>query len=119
MLNPIIEMRRLHCKSYHELMQIAITEYGFCPNGSNISKVELITYIIALAAVRGDMGPLTSQETKSSNKRARFILDNDGDTYHVILTKEQIDFMDWCFKKSIDFSCAGAEEIKDVNWEIP
>ena len=119
MLNPIIEMRRLHCKSYHELMQIAITKYGFCPDGKQWSKVELITYIIAFAAVRGDVGPLTSQENKNDNNRTRFILDNDGDTYHVMLTKEQVDFMDWCFKKNIDFSCAGAEKIKDVNWEMP
>ena len=27
MMNPIIEMRRLHCKPYHELMQIAIDKY--------------------------------------------------------------------------------------------
>ena len=119
MLNPIIEMRRLNCKSYHELMQIAITKYGFCPDGRNVSKVELITYIIALAAVRGDVGPFAPQENKNDNKRTRFILDSCGDTYHVMLTKEQIDFMDWCFKNNIDFSCVGAEEIKDVNWEMP
>lgn len=59
------------------------------------------------------------QENKNDNKRTRFILDSDGDTYHIMLTKEQTDFMDWCFKNCIDFSCAGAEEIKDVNWEMP
>lgn len=119
MLNPIIEMRRLHCKSYHELMQIAITQYGFCPDGKQWSKVELITYIIALAAVRGDVGPIAFQENKNDNKRTRFILYENGNTYHVMLTKEQIDFMDWCFKNEIDFSCAEAEETKDVSWEMP
>lgn len=119
MMNPIIEMRRLHCKPYHELMQIAIDKYGFCPNGKSISKVELITYIIAFAAMRGDIEPIAPQENKNDNKRTRFILDSDGDTYHIMLTKEQTDFMDWCFKNCIDFSCAGAEEIKDVNWEMP
>jgi hypothetical protein len=119
MMNPIVEMRRLHCKPYHELMQIAIDKYGFCPNGKSISKVELITYIIAFAAMRGDMDPIAPQENKNDNKRTRFILDSDGDTYHIMLTKEQTDFMDWCFKNCIDFNCAGAEEIKDVNWEMP
>ena len=119
MINPIVEMRCLHCKPYHELMQIAIDKYGFCPNGKSISKVELITYIIAFAAMRGDIDPIASQESKNDNKRTRFILDSDGDTYHIMLTKEQTDFMDWCFKNCIDFSCAGAEEIKDVNWEMP
>lgn len=119
MMNPIVEMRRLHCKPYHELMQIAIDKYGFCPNGKSVSKVELITYIIAFAAMRGDIDPIAFQESKDNNKRTRFILDSDGDTYHVMLTKEQADFMDWCFKNCIDFSRANAEEIKDVNWEMP
>ena len=88
MMNPIIEMRRLHCKPYHELMQIAIDKYGFCPNGKSISKVELITYIIAFAAMRGDIEPIAPQENKNDNKRTRFILDSDGDTYHIMLTKE-------------------------------
>ena len=60
-----------------------------------------------------------SEDYEDNNKRTRFILDSDGDTYHIMLTKEQTDFMDWCFKNCINFSCAGAEEIKDVNWEMP
>ena len=119
MLNPIVEMRRLHCKSYHELMQIAITNYGFCPDGKNVSKVELITYIIALAVMSGEMDPMASQENKNDNKRTRFIFDNDGATYHVMLTKEQVDFMDWCLDHEINFYNIDIREALDIDWEKP
>ena len=119
MLNPIHEMRHLSCQPYDQLMQIAINKYNFCPDGKSVSKVELITYIIACAAMHGDKEPMTSKESTNDNKRTHFILDNNGYTYRVMLTKEQIDFMDWCFKKHIDFSCAGAEEIEYDDWEMP
>lgn len=121
MLNPINEMRNLKCKSYDELMQIAITKYGFCPNSKNISKIELITYIITLATMRGDIDTdtVTPKENKNENQRTRFILNSDDNTYHIMLTKEQADFMDWCFEKGINFRGTIAEEIKDVTWEMP
>ena len=120
MMNPVKEMRRLSCKSYQELMQIATTKYGFCPDGKNISKVELITYIITLATMRGDVDIMAPQENKNDSKRTRFILNTDSaNTYHVMLTKEQADFMDWCFEKGINFRSTIVEELKDVTWEMP
>ena len=119
MLNPIYEMRRLNCMPYQNLMQIAIDKYSFCPDCKNVSKVELITYIIASAAMHGDKEHMTSQEGKSDNKRTRFVLNSNGDTFHIMLTKEQIDFLDWCFENNIDFGDAIADKIQEVHWEMP
>ena len=119
MMNPINEMRRLNCKSYDELMQIATIKYDFSPNGKNISKVELITCIIALAAARGDMDIIAPKENKNDDNRTCFILENSDGIYHVRLTKEQIDFAEWCFDKNIDFNCLCFERIKEFNWETP
>ena len=120
MLNPINEMRRLSSRSYDDLLRVATTNYGFCPNGARgVSKVELITYIVTVTAIRDQFADMIAHPQEEKSDRTRFIIDNDGDTHHVMLTKEQIDFMDWCFNKNIDFSCAGAEKIKDVDWETP
>ena len=52
MLNPINEMRRLSSRSYEDLLRVATANYGFCPNGARVSKIELITYIVTAAAIR-------------------------------------------------------------------
>lgn len=121
MLNPIDEMRRLSNKSYEELMRLAITNFGFCPNSKNCSKVEIITYIVAFSVLRDRFADeIAHPEKHKEEERTRVALyTEDNETYHLMLTREQMNFMDWCFENRIDFSGAGAQLVEEVEWEMP
>lgn len=117
MLNPIDEMRKLSHKSYDELFRLAIDNFGFCPNGrQQYSKIEVITYIVACAAILDNLG----KNAPTTNERRRFVLEERDDTiHHVMLTKEQIDFMRWCEDKGINFYDIAIDEMYDIEWEKP
>lgn len=116
MLNPIDEMHELSRKSYDELFHLAIDNFGFCPNGrQQYSKIEVITYIIAHTAVLDFLG----KNMTTTNERKPYVLEDDNHTYHVKLTPDQADFMEWCANKEVNFRCIDIEEPLDIEWEEP
>ena len=124
MLNPIDEMRKLSLKSYDELIRIATSNYGFSPNGNRYSKVELITYIVSHAAIHaayfGDhLENFTMATVNREHERKAYVLEDDMNTYHVMITPEQASFMDWCADKGVNFRCIDIEEPLEIEWEKP
>ena len=122
MLNPIEEMRKLSLKSYDELLRIATSNCGFCPNGKQYSKVELITYIVSNAAIRSyfsDHLNIAAAAANSEHERKRYVLYDENATHHVMLTKEQADFMYWCADKEVNFYNVAIEESLEIEWEEP
>lgn len=123
MLNPIDEMRKLSLKSYDELLRIATNNCGFCPNGKKYSKIEVITYIVSNAAIRSYFGDrlnnLTEAAADCEHERKRYVLYDENATHHVMLTKEQVDFMYWCADKEINFYNLAIEEPFEIEWEKP
>lgn len=120
MLNPINEMRRLSSRSYDELLHDAITNYGFCPNGMRFSKVELITYIVAVAAIRDKFANrITHPEETTTNYTRYHIAETDGSEYYLRLTDEQTRFIEWNITHSIDYSRNDVDILEDIEWETP
>lgn len=119
MLNPIDEMHRFYRKSYDELLRFAINNCGFNPNGNQYSKFELITYIVSHAAIRSYFGDHLTAAVDHEHERKAYVLEDDIDTFHVKLTPEQANFMNWCADKGINFRCIDIEEPLEVEWEKP
>lgn len=124
MLNPIEEMRKLSLKSYDELLRIATSNCGFCPNGNRYSKVELITYIVSHAAIRAYFGDHLSFTTTTTNNsapdRTRYrFREFDGTEHYVMLTPEQERFMRWNHDNAIDYDRLDIDVIEDIDWEEP
>lgn len=120
MLNPINEMRRLSSRSYEELLRVATANYGFCPNGARVSKVELITYIVTVTAIRDQFADMIAhpKEEKTNRTRYRF-RELDGTEHYVMLTPEQERFMRWNHDNAIDYDNIDIDVIEDVDWETP
>jgi len=120
MMNPIDEMHKLSNMSYDELCRVATNKLGFCPNGRKYSKVEVITYIVAQMAIRDYFGDNLATANEHEHERRRFVLEERDDTiHHVMLTKEQIDFMRWCEDKGINFYDIAIDEMYNIEWEKP
>lgn len=119
MMNPIDEMHKLSNMSYDELCRIATNKLGFYPNGRKYSKVEVITYIVAQMAIRDYFGDNLATANEREHERKCYVLDGEDGTYHVMLTKEQIDFMYWCADKEINFYDINIDEMHDIEWEKP
>lgn len=122
MLNPIDEMRKLSLKSYDELLRIATSNCGFCPNGNRYSKVELITYIVSNAAIRAyfsDHLNLAAAAVDREHERKAYVLEDDINTYHVMITPEQASFMYWCADNEVDFRGIDIREPLAIEWEKP
>ena len=120
MLNPIDEMRRLSSRPYEHLLHAAIANYGFCPNGKRFSKVEIITYIVAITAVRNQVADMIAhpQEEKSNRTRYR-ITETDGSEHYLLLTDEQERFIKWNINHCIDYGRDEVDILDDIDWETP
>lgn len=120
MLNPINEMRRLSSASYDDLLRIATAMYDFCPNGARFSKIEIITYIVAMAAIRDQSASrfLSEQIDKCNRTRYRF-REMDDTEHYVELTPEQERFMRWNQKNAINYDNINIDVIEDIKWEKP
>lgn len=120
MLNPIDEMRRLSSLPYEHLLRAAIANYGFCPNGKQFSKVEIITYIVAITAVRSQYADMIahSQEEKSGRTRYR-ITETDGSEHYLLLTDEQERFIKWNIAHCIDYGRDDVDILEKIDWETP
>lgn len=122
MLNPIDEMHKLSLKSYDELIRIATSSCDFSPDGNHYSKVELITYIVSQAAIRayfGDHLNLVEAAVDRARERKAYVLEDGDQTYHVRLTPEQANFMNWCADKEINFRYIDIEKPLEIEWEEP
>lgn len=120
MLNPINEMRRLSSHSYEELLRVATSNYGFCPNGKRYSKVEIITYIVTITAIRDRFADMIAhpQEEKDDRTRYRFC-EEDGTEHYVMLTPEQERFMRWNHDNAINYDSIEIDVIQNIEWESP
>lgn len=120
MLNPIDEMRRLSSKRYEDLIRLAVSNFGFCPNGHNYSKVEIITYIVTVTAIRDQFADMIAhpKETTANRTRYRF-RELDGTEHYVMLTHEQERFMRWNHDNAIDYDNIDIDVIEDIEWETP
>ena len=120
MLNPINEMRRLSSLPYEDLLHVAITNYGFCPNAKGVSKVEIITYIVAMTAIRDQFTDMTAHPKEATTNRTRYrFREMDGTEHYVMLTPEQERFMRWNHDNAIDYDNIDIDVIKDIEWETP
>lgn len=120
MLNPINEMRRLSSRSYEDLLRIATTNYGFCPNGARFSKVEIITYIVAITAVRDRFADKIAHSQEERNGRTPYrITEADGSEHYLQLTDEQERFLKWNVEHCIDYDRDEVEILDDIDWETP
>lgn len=120
MLNPIDEMRRLSSLPYEHLFRAAITNYGFCPNGKRFSKVEIITYIVAITAVRSQVADMIAHPEEATNNRTRYrITETDGSEHYLLLTDEQKRFIKWNIDHCIDYGRDDVDILEDIDWETP
>lgn len=120
MLNPIDEMRRLSSLPYEHLFRAAITNYGFYPNGKRFSKVEIITYIVAITAVRSQVADMIAHPEETTTNRTRYrITETDGSEHYLLLTDEQERFIKWNVERGIDYSRDEVEILEDIDWETP
>lgn len=120
MLNPIDEMRRLSSLPYEHLLRAAVTNYGFCPNGKRFSKVEIITYIVAITAVRSQVADMIAHPQKEKSNRTRYrITETDGSEHYLLLTDEQERFIKWNINHCIDYSRDDVDILEDIDWETP
>ena len=119
MLNPINEMRRLSSRSYDDLLRVATADYGFCPN-ARVSKVELITYIVTVTAIRDQFADMIAHPEKATTDRTRYrFREFDGTEHYVMLTPEQERFMRWNDNNAINYDNIDIDIIEDIEWETP
>lgn len=117
MLNPIDEMRRLSSKRYEDLVRLAVTNFGFCPNGRSYSKVEIITYIVTITALRDRFADMTA---KPQNDLIKYrITERDTSEHYLMLTSEQERFIKWNIDHCIDYNTADVDILEDIDWETP
>lgn len=120
MLNPIDEMRRLSSLPYEDLLHAAITNYGLCPNGKRFSKVEIITYIVAITTVQSQYADVIKHQKEATNNRTRYrFREVDGTEHYVMLTPEQERFMQWNNDNAINYDNIEIDVIKNIVWETP
>ena len=120
MLNPINEMRRLSSRSYEDLLRVATANYGFCPNGGRVSKVELITYIVTVTAIRDQFADMIAHPQEKKNGRTPYrITDADDSEHYLQLTDEQERFLKWNVDHCINYDMSEVEILDDIDWETP
>jgi len=117
MLNPIDEMRRLSSLSYEHLLRAAIANYGFCPDGKRFSKVEIITYIVAITTVRSQFADMIAKPKDGLTKYR--ITERDDSEHYLMLTPEQERFIKWNMDHCIDYNTADVDILEDIDWETP
>ena len=119
MLNPINEMRRLSSRSYDDLLRVATTNYGF-PSGAQVSKVELITYIVTVTAIRDQFADIIAHPEETTINRTRYrFREMDGTEHYVMLTSEQERFMRWNHDNAINYDNIEIDVIQNIEWETP
>jgi hypothetical protein len=119
MFDVIEMMHSLNIKSYEELCKIAVKETVHIPVRASISKVELITCIIASrVAALSHTEDYVVKDNKAPDRK-KYCLHCREDDYYLELTKEQANFADWCIDHSIDFDFVNIDKMNDFKWETP
>ena len=106
--------------SFENLKTIAEDECVTIPK--HVSKVELITLILAARAereARASVYKMVREESNYNNDRGKYYLRTEDEKYYLRLTTEQATMLDWCIDNEINFYNAELESIGEVEWETP
>lgn len=106
--------------SFEDLKTIAEDECVTIPE--HVSKVELITLILAARAereARASVYKMVREETNYNNDRGKYYLRTEDEKYYLRLTTEQATMLDWCIDNEVNFYGATLANISEVNWETP
>ena len=106
--------------SFEDLKTIAEDESVTVPN--HISKVELITLILAARTARearASVYKMVREENNYNNDRGKYCLRTEDEKYYLRLTTEQATMLDWCIDNEINFYSAELESVSEVKWETP
>lgn len=106
--------------SFEDLKTIAEDECVTIPE--HVSKVELITLILAARAerdARASVYKMIRKENDGHNDRGKYCLRTEDEKYYLRLTTEQATMLDWCIDNEINFYSAELESVGEVDWETP
>lgn len=104
--------------SFEYLKTIAEDECVTIPN--NISKVELITLILAARVEREARASVYKMvRENNTNDREKYCLRTEDEKYYLRLTTEQAAMLEWCLDNEINFYGAVLESVGEVEWETP
>lgn len=102
---------------FEELKMIAEDESVTVPD--HISKVELITLILAARTAREARASVYKMVRETDNDRGKYCLRTEDEKYYLRLTTEQATMLDWCIDNEINFYSAELESVSEVKWETP
>ena len=106
--------------SFEDLKTIAEDECVTIPE--HVSKVELITLILAARAereARASVYKMVREESNYNNDREKYYLRTEDEKYYLRLTTEQATMLDWCIDNEVNFYGATLANIREVDWETP
>lgn len=106
--------------SFEYLKTIAEDECVTIPE--HVSKVELITLILAARAereARASVYKMVREESNYNNDRGKYYLRTEDEKYYLRLTTEQATMLDWCIDNEVNFYGATLANISEVDWETP
>lgn len=106
--------------SFEYLKTIAEDECVTIPE--HVSKVELITLILAARAereARASVYKMVREESNYNNERGKYYLRTEDEKYYLRLTTEQATMLDWCIDNEVNFYGATLANISEVDWETP
>ena len=106
--------------SFEDLKTIAEDECVTIPK--HVSKIELITLILAARAereARASVYKMVKEESNYNNERGKYCLHTEDEKYYLRLTTEQVTMLDWCIDNRINFWGAELENVGEVDWETP
>lgn len=113
-------MRTFSHYSFEDLRTIAEDE--FVTIHEHVSKVELITLILAARAereARASVYKMVREESNYNNDRGKYYLRTEDEKYYLRLTAEQTAMLEWCLDNEINFYNAELESVNEVKWETP
>ena len=106
--------------SFEDLKTIAEDEFVTIPE--HVSKIELITLILAARAereARASVYKMVREESNYNNDREKYYLRTEDEKYYLRLTTEQATMLDWCIEHEINFYGAELKSVGEVDWETP
>lgn len=116
--NPTVKMMRTMSNyPFEELKMIAEDESVTVPD--HISKVELITLILAARTAREARASVYKMVRETDNDRGKYYLRTEDEKYYLRLTTEQATMLSWCIDNEINFYNAELESVGEVKWETP
>lgn len=110
-------MHSLSNYSFEDLKMIAEDEPVAIPE--HISKVELITLILAARAEREARNSVYKTVRESGTNREKYCLHTEDEKYYLRLTTEQATMIEWCLDHEVNFYNAELESVGEVEWETP